>query len=815
MGKETLTYVGGGSDGPVFRQGNDIVKIKKFDLEPNTREITISNLIKKMGKSHWFVIKDYKVIAKFTQTVTGLPKEYEWIYEQGPKLYLVQEKAGDKTLAEYLASQGDSALGKDTIRAILYQLLWGAYVAHSRYGIAHGDIKPENIMVEELKNAETLTYAIPTGRQDEIDYMEVSTKVVVRYIDVGASRIDVKEELLYDLSSALQEGTAIYRSPDEPRGVASDLWAIGVVATALAATGRHKFGKTLYTYKKSKEPPVFYGSSEAEEGPFKGDVPDTESMENIISEFVTGKKNSFQKLRNAAKEAMGENGLLLLKDLFQPDAEERMDFGIDGSGYGANSALFHPYFVLDGKYWKGSRNQADAKYTTDKPHSKPLRNREDIPTILMDIENIEENVYKELYDMLKAIQGAEKAEQNRDQTESAKPKYEQWNEARFKALTVEAVKKLENDDIARLTDDQIEILQDGAVLNALILALGGNPTQNNRGFKSQQNGLKEAVQDFRARLLSGQSPQNKQGAQTQDLRTQPAVKVLPTDDDQIRKKANEILDRERPYLEAFDQDISDLERLKSLTRNEGVLKTIDNDIGRINVSKKKNLPNSYVDEYGQGEGKDKKLNSFKRYPALTNFRNVVERLDLPYILKPFDTKTRRDNIGQKPLGIIVKKLLGNPATKQLVNKNGIETEDDINNKNVAVLSKIVKSALGMLEQDPNLVLGQIEQTNYYRPVHGYDVDRIRRHFVEPIRSVLSEHEDVFAHNHIWNGIFKEFRVHPEQSWTMDDMSLPMQTRYLHCMSIMNQIADCIDNTEPVPRELLDRCNAEWINVTKL
>ncbi len=425
MDQGPFTYVGGGTFGPVFRNSvGDIVKIQQLtDIDAAVREVTISKLVSQNKQSHWFVLKDYTVDSdpapQGILSAVGVPNEYDWIQEDGPKLYLVQESAGSVDLAQYLKALGDTPLEGDQIRAILYQLLWGAYVAHSHYGIAHHDIKPENIMVEELDQPTTLTYAIPTGRPDEVDYVEVPTKVVVRYIDVGTSRIDVSDRLPFGLSAAADAGTPIYKSPDgEARGVASDLWAIGVVATALAATGRgFKFGNNSspYTYNTYKEPPVFYESSAADDGPSKGRLQPKTSMNNIVKEFVNEKNNPFKGLRDVVSNAMGRNGLLLLQDLFQPNVTDRMNFGIEDNGYGANNALFHPYFVLDGGYWKGARKGVNAQYTTNEPHSKPLRDRTDRGAILEDIRK----VAKDVNDKLNQTQQARQAERDRQEAAQA------------------------------------------------------------------------------------------------------------------------------------------------------------------------------------------------------------------------------------------------------------------------------------------------------------------------------------------------------------------------------------------------------------
>jgi len=110
------------------------------------------------SKSSEVVVKVYSIVeeemlaAYLTerQILTDLPphpnivKMFE-CFEHENKAYLVLERAGELTLAQYM-KQNEGMLKIDQVRTISFQLLSAVAFLHSQR-IVHRDIKPDNIML--------------------------------------------------------------------------------------------------------------------------------------------------------------------------------------------------------------------------------------------------------------------------------------------------------------------------------------------------------------------------------------------------------------------------------------------------------------------------------------------------------------------------------------------------------------------------------------------------------------------------------------------------------------------------------------------
>lgn len=399
---ERYTYLSKGNFGLVFQgsiksHGNSIIKVQQIENDENVnyyaRE-SIANLLvsnnrlnegpSPFAETFGFVVSNEHLPDNFIYTKN---KDNNWLTTNAKKLYVFQEIAGEQTLAEYLISLGETPMDKRTIRSILFQMLWGIYVAQSRFGLVHRDIKPENVMISKVTKDEKLTFGIPNGAENNaFDYIEITLQkgdFKIKMIDLGFACINLekyKDLLQYDMTSCTEgDGTPVYKHTNEDDGVSIDLWAVGVTATALASQGRLRIAKTLYTFKTIQGPPAWFGKKKAV--PTDKDAEsNTNYMLNALSTSVMP-ENPFQDLRRAIQDAMDDYGLLLVQDLLQPDTLKRLQFGLPDEGeWGANSALFHPYFVLDGKYWLGSQTNIPVQIKALEIHAKPLpfRNPADI-----------------------------------------------------------------------------------------------------------------------------------------------------------------------------------------------------------------------------------------------------------------------------------------------------------------------------------------------------------------------------------------------------------------------------------------------------
>lgn len=130
--------------------------------------------------------------------------------EQGP--WMIQPFVPGETLAEHLAN--GEALPEPRVRALAAQLAGGLAALHAA-GWAHGDVKPENMRLDERGRAVLLDLGFATPLSGP-----------------GGAR------------STRQAGSLAWLSPERARGAgasaASDIFALGVVLYQ-AATGSHPF----------------------------------------------------------------------------------------------------------------------------------------------------------------------------------------------------------------------------------------------------------------------------------------------------------------------------------------------------------------------------------------------------------------------------------------------------------------------------------------------------------------------------------------------------------------------------------------------
>ncbi len=152
----------------------------------------------------------------------NIPATYE-IGEAGGNYYIATEFIKGRTLREHMAS------GRMPIAEVLdiCAQVAGALSKAHQHGIIHRDIKPGNVMLDEM------------GRVRVLDFG--SSKSV-------ASSATISTELLTDTNPAFM-GTPAYMSPEQVRGsildISTDLWSLGCLLYELAA-GRRPFEASTF-----------------------------------------------------------------------------------------------------------------------------------------------------------------------------------------------------------------------------------------------------------------------------------------------------------------------------------------------------------------------------------------------------------------------------------------------------------------------------------------------------------------------------------------------------------------------------------------
>lgn len=345
------TLVGKGGVGCVFKGPVDkVVRIFKLNrnvsletLRATMHEVIIGNMVH--GLSHWVQTVGY-AIHTGPIPVLSLVKDAECTFDNDTDVHVivVQEVAGEVDLKTYLQRNNPS----DTqLRSIAFQLVWALYTASARYGLVHGDLKPQNVMLTFAKTPLTLRYAVYAhSTLPLVDMYEMSLAAgapMVRIVDLGGAFMSVPGRTVPDLpaespfcSDAIETSTPIFRGIDSNQTPASDLFALGITLLHMVCSGTSVVLPEQVA--RNKEAGQVMALVRA-----VGQTITPAQQLSVMQE--TGVEIAGLTPDLIRQRMNDSSGLLLVQDLLQLDPAERLKMGIPRPPpYGICNALLHPYF---------------------------------------------------------------------------------------------------------------------------------------------------------------------------------------------------------------------------------------------------------------------------------------------------------------------------------------------------------------------------------------------------------------------------------------------------------------------------------------
>ena len=233
-------------------------------------------------------------------------------YDQDMVLYLVFEHV-EQDLRNFLQQCPPPGVPQNRVKNIMRQLLQGVDFLHS-HRIIHRDLKPENILISNDGTVKLTDF----GLARIFDFNSILTTKV--------SRSDIKN--IADIL-LLQVATLWYRAPEVLLGStyssSVDIWSCGCIFAELLT-----------------QKPLFPGQNESDQlaqifavigTPAEGDWPDSDILRSNFADIQ-------DRCLTGILPEMNDDGMELLKKMLNFDPMKRIS---------AQKAVFHPYFVCDGK----------------------------------------------------------------------------------------------------------------------------------------------------------------------------------------------------------------------------------------------------------------------------------------------------------------------------------------------------------------------------------------------------------------------------------------------------------------------------------
>lgn len=395
-----VTFLGGGGYAcafkGTFRGKQSIIKVFRTDEEDNLirarREVLGCEIVNLIDDPTWVKTYGWSETTKDAPDVlkdavnTSSSGSYQSECKTSldkqnvSRLVLVQDVAGEQDLHTLIKSSA-AKLPAETVRKIAFQLIWGVFMAQTKLGIIHTDIKPQNIVLKEVTSSERRTYAIRSSTAGKSDVFTIDFQrgdYFATFVDVGNVYMQStqKKPEDNDLDSVMSDTTVrtpVYASPEyhtsgdtQKTSFQADYWALGLSLFAVAVGAQMYKALDDFSAKGGKK---------------QQDKEYLKICQEIAASIGNGNVDmSASPYKNAStliESHLGSYGHMLLQDLLKLDPVERAEFGLQGSDYGVNNALFHPYFILGGpgSFYNGvidAKNVASVTTGAEQGNEKPL-----------------------------------------------------------------------------------------------------------------------------------------------------------------------------------------------------------------------------------------------------------------------------------------------------------------------------------------------------------------------------------------------------------------------------------------------------------
>lgn len=201
-----------------------VIKVKNI----KTNEIKAMKIIDKSQINSEFDLEEIANEINILKTLDhpNILKVYEY-YDYNNSIFIVNELIPNGDLFSLIKEK--KSFNELLALRILQQMLSAVKFLHSE-NIVHGDIKPENIMIDNFKN-------VSFNNKRAMDYDDIYG-FEIKLIDFGTSKIFNKSKVFNQL-----QGTAHYVAPEVILGAyhkQCDLWSCGVVFYVMLS-GNHPF----------------------------------------------------------------------------------------------------------------------------------------------------------------------------------------------------------------------------------------------------------------------------------------------------------------------------------------------------------------------------------------------------------------------------------------------------------------------------------------------------------------------------------------------------------------------------------------------